>query len=557
MIDRGRLKLEKQLMDERYPHFKFYKGRLGKLQNVSWCGEIKVNNINYRIGISLSSTYPNTRPFISILDDNFDIKNLNTPHKYSTKNLCIYTTDGTENSWRKEYRIIDVIERFKEFMDLYQKGKHKNIHKTIINPMVDLTDDIKYVIDFDWFPNNDWKCGYIKFERLSTNDNFYYAINILNYNMEQINYKDNVYMKDYHQDEIKNEVIKWIYLNGENLESVFKIKKKREFISFIKRKQSVKEYFEEDMTKCIIFTSQDNGKILVNIKDKLSFSNIIDMDKSRFFARNKGLVDVDVLENKTISIFGLGSLGSKIIEILARAGVSKFILFDYDQFAPENLSRNTLTTEDLFLNKADAIKRRIKKINPWTNVLSVGTSQNILYLDELYGEVISLLEKSDLIICATGNIESEYDINYMLKDISKQKVIPAIFSAILGNGFGGRFHRVEIGKTPCYQCIKMLQEEDPDLYNLYTQEVFVNTNEYKYGIYSEAGIPGLDVDINMVASITVKMALETLLKKDNSIFKFNSYIWGNQVGWKFDEPFQLKDIRFDKVSNCPICGVDK
>ncbi|GEM_PF-5850683 len=555
MIDRELIKFEKQLMEDKYPNFKFFQGRIGKLQNVWWCGEIKVNNITYKIGIRLSDTYPNSRPQVYILDDNFNIKDLDTPHKYK-RSLCLYTSDGSENSWHRDYRIVNVIERLKDFLCLHQKGKHKDVHKTIVDPLTDLTDSIKYVLDFSWFPDNGAKSGYMEFESIPSNNNFNYAVKIMNFNMEEIDSIENYYMKNSRYC-IKKEVIKWIYLKGERIEAILRLKRKIDLKKFTTRKQSVKDYYDSEMAKCIIFTGQDKKGILVNIKERLSFSNVIEINKNQFFARNKGLIDVDKLGKKTVSIFGVGSLGSEIVEMLARAGVSNFILFDYDQFTPENLSRNILTTEDLFLNKADAIKQRIKKINPWAKVTSINSTQNILYYDELYGYVLWLLEQSDIIICSTGNVESEHDINFIINDLSKHKVVPTIFTAILGNGFGGRIHRVEIGKTPCYQCIKVLQESNPKLYKLFTQETFMDNDQNKYGIYSEAGIPGLDVDINMVAAITVKMVLETLLNKPNPIFKFNSYIWGNQIGWEFNEPFQLKDIRFDRVNNCPICGEDK
>ncbi|NYB72818.1 ThiF family adenylyltransferase [Sedimentibacter hydroxybenzoicus DSM 7310] len=555
MIDRKLLEFEKQVMKDKYPDFKFYQGRVGKLQNIWWSGKIKVINITYNVGICLSDTYPNSRPYVYILDDSLNIDDLDTPHK-NKRSLCLYTSDGSENSWHKEYRLVDVIERLKDFLYLHQKGKHKDVHKTIIDPLIDLTDTTKYVLDFSWFPDNGMKSGYIEFESISFNSNFNYAVKVMNFNMEEIDSIENVYMKCSGYC-IKKEVIKWIYLNGERIETILHLKRKIDLNKFVFKKESVKGYYDLEMTKCIIFTGRDKKGIVINIDERLSFSNVIEINKNQFFARNKGLIDVDKLASKTVSIFGVGSLGSKMVEMLARSGVSSFILFDYDQFTPENLSRNILTIEDLFLNKADAIKHRIKKINPWAKVNSVSLSQNILYYDELYGYVLSLLEQSDLIICSTGDAESEYDINFIINDLSKHKIVPTIFTAILGNGFGGRMHRVEIGKTPCYQCIKILQESDPELYKLFTQEMYMENDQNKYGIYSEAGIPGLDVDINMVAAITAKMCLEILLNKSNPVFKFNSYIWGNQTGWEFSEPFQLKDIRFDRVNNCPICGEDK
>lgn len=70
------------------------------------------------------------------------------------------------------------------------------------------------------------------------------------------------------------------------------------------------------------------------------------------------------LSSKTILIAGLGGVGGTALECLARSGINKFILVDFDVVSPSNLNRQILYDEaDLGTNKVDAAQNRIKHIN--------------------------------------------------------------------------------------------------------------------------------------------------------------------------------------------------
>lgn len=63
-------------------------------------------------------------------------------------------------------------------------------------------------------------------------------------------------------------------------------------------------------------------------------------------------------------IIGCGSVGSTVAENLARLGVTKFVLYDFDHVEPHNIANQMFIHSDIKNSKTDAVKRIITDINP-------------------------------------------------------------------------------------------------------------------------------------------------------------------------------------------------
>ena len=61
-----------------------------------------------------------------------------------------------------------------------------------------------------------------------------------------------------------------------------------------------------------------------------------------FLERTNMLINTNSLKNKTIAVFGLGGVGCYVVEGLVRAGISSFILVDYDVISKTNINRHLL-----------------------------------------------------------------------------------------------------------------------------------------------------------------------------------------------------------------------
>jgi len=74
------------------------------------------------------------------------------------------------------------------------------------------------------------------------------------------------------------------------------------------------------------------------------------------------------LKAACIGIAGLGGLGSNIAMMLARAGVGRLILADFDTVETGNLNRQHYFTRHLGMKKPDALREQILEANPWIHL---------------------------------------------------------------------------------------------------------------------------------------------------------------------------------------------
>jgi sulfur carrier protein ThiS adenylyltransferase len=72
----------------------------------------------------------------------------------------------------------------------------------------------------------------------------------------------------------------------------------------------------------------------------------------------------EILQGKTVGIAGAGGLGSNCAVALARVGIGKIIIADFDVIVESNLNRQYFFHDQLGQKKVLAIKSNIQRINP-------------------------------------------------------------------------------------------------------------------------------------------------------------------------------------------------
>jgi molybdopterin/thiamine biosynthesis adenylyltransferase/nitroreductase len=89
-------------------------------------------------------------------------------------------------------------------------------------------------------------------------------------------------------------------------------------------------------------------------------------------ARNTGFIskaEQDRLMNATVAIPGLGGVGGAHLVTLARMGIGRFHLADFDVFEPANLNRQYgAKTSQLGRSKLDVMIEEVKNINPYLEI---------------------------------------------------------------------------------------------------------------------------------------------------------------------------------------------
>lgn len=64
-----------------------------------------------------------------------------------------------------------------------------------------------------------------------------------------------------------------------------------------------------------------------------------------------------------IHVIGCGSVGSTVLELLARFGLTKFSVYDFDTVEPHNLVNQMFTQKHIGMPKVEAVRDILQKIN--------------------------------------------------------------------------------------------------------------------------------------------------------------------------------------------------
>ncbi|GKX27613.1 thiamine biosynthesis protein ThiF [Vallitalea longa] len=89
--------------------------------------------------------------------------------------------------------------------------------------------------------------------------------------------------------------------------------------------------------------------------------------ESMLTARHTPNVHNRIKKGKVV-VAGLGGLGSNIAIMLARTGVGKLLLVDYDVVEPSNLNRQHYNISHLGMYKTEALEKQINEINPYVEI---------------------------------------------------------------------------------------------------------------------------------------------------------------------------------------------
>ena len=114
---------------------------------------------------------------------------------------------------------------------------------------------------------------------------------------------------------------------------------------------------------------------------------------------------VNNLKNAHVAVFGLGGVGSYLVESLVRSGVSSVSIFDGDEYSESNLNRQLFaTTLTVGTKKVEAAKERLLQINPLLKVYAYD-----LFIDKNSIESIDF-SKFDYVADAIDTVTSKVEI---------------------------------------------------------------------------------------------------------------------------------------------------
>jgi sulfur carrier protein ThiS adenylyltransferase len=102
------------------------------------------------------------------------------------------------------------------------------------------------------------------------------------------------------------------------------------------------------------------------------------------------------LREKIVGIAGAGGLGSNCAVALARVGIGKLILADFDVIVQSNLNRQYFFHDQIGQSKVEALKNNILRIHPTTNVVIHKIKLTPGNIPEIFAECDAIVEAFDL-----------------------------------------------------------------------------------------------------------------------------------------------------------------
>ncbi len=171
------------------------------------------------------------------------------------------------------------------------------------------------------------------------------------------------------------------------------------------------------------------------------------------FSRTELLIGkdgVNKLHKAKVAVFGIGGVGSFVVEGLVRAGIENFILVDNDKICLTNLNRQIIATrKTIGQPKVEVCKDRILEINPNAKVET--------YQEFFMPDSKDILDKTvDYIVDSVDTVTAKIELVIRAKKLN----IPIISSMGTGNKLDPtKFEVTDIYKTSICPLAKVMRKE--------------------------------------------------------------------------------------------------
>ena len=160
---------------------------------------------------------------------------------------------------------------------------------------------------------------------------------------------------------------------------------------------------------------------------------------------------VNLLKSKTVAVFGLGGVGSYVAAALARAGVGKLLLIDFDTVSKTNINRQLFALNSTVGRyKTDVATEYIKDISAEIKTVPLNLNYSIETADSVP------LSECDYIADCIDTVSSKL----LLIENANKLNVPVISSMGTGNKLHPeRFQISDISKTSVCPLARVMRRE--------------------------------------------------------------------------------------------------
>jgi sulfur carrier protein ThiS adenylyltransferase len=127
--------------------------------------------------------------------------------------------------------------------------------------------------------------------------------------------------------------------------------------------------------------------------------------QAAFFSKHDPVI-IPLLKKAKIGIAGAGGLGSNASIALARSGVGKLVIADFDVVEPSNLNRQQFFVDQIGKPKVVALKENLVRINPFSSYEIHQVTLNSENIPGIFAGVDILIEAFDKVEMKLMLIES-------------------------------------------------------------------------------------------------------------------------------------------------------
>lgn len=281
---------------------------------------------------------------------------------------------------------------------------------------------------------------------------------------------------------------------------------------------------------------------------------VVDRRDSKYLIqRGGGYPD---LVTKRVMVVGVGSVGSLVADLFAKAGVGQLSLVDPDCFQAENSHRYGIGGGIQGELKVGLVRKRLLRDFPHLEV------------ETHHGTIASLLARQpakvlehDLVVCATGNHNVEMNL---LREVKEQGPLPMISTWLEPHGIGG--HAILYNANSSSGCLACLYyQEGGEFSNAAAFALQGQSYARVLGGCASTYVVYGGVHAMKTASQAVQLALDFLLGRE---YGYPLRSWKGsaeefeQLGFKLSERYQkFSQTELDRAqysyqsTSCPMCRI--
>lgn len=158
------------------------------------------------------------------------------------------------------------------------------------------------------------------------------------------------------------------------------------------------------------------------------------------------------IRDKAVAVVGVGGVGSVAAEMLARCGVGRLQLYDFDTVELANMNRLFFRPEHAGMTKTDAANSTLYDINPDVQCqsyhLDVTTMTGFETFRESLVDPVTGRSRVDLVLACVDNYEARMSVNQCCLEMNQVWME----SGVSEDAVSGHVQTMKPGATACFAC---------------------------------------------------------------------------------------------------------